>query len=517
MNPKRERILWIHQLDGGIAQPLANTENASSPFWSPDSRFIGFFADGKLKKIEASGGPALTVCNIPGMSPTSTPTSTRGTWNQSGLILFSVFLGKIYRVDSGGDPVLVNPNGASPFFLPDGMHFLYRAVTEKYRSVPEKGIGIYAERFDGRENHLLVQGVVSQPLYSQGNLLYVQDHTLFARRFDPKRLEASGEAIPLASPVFMGIENSAFSVSSNGVIAYEAANNVAVPSRLVWFDRTGKQIGSIGGEADYRFIELSSRGTRLAAGIVAPGSIATDLWLFDLSRGPGVPFISSPDSKNNAIWSPDDERILFGVNTQGLYEKPSDLIGAAKPFVIAPGDGPVSAQSWSRDGQFIIYKNEPFGGVRILPKQRDREPIPFPAGSGDARAAQFSPKGQWIAYSSTESGRSEVYVAPFPGRAGRKRQISVDGGNLPRWRRDGNELFFISNDRKLMSVEVHKVGGELQFRAPRMLFQTQLEIPGIGWPYDVSPEGNRFLLTVATRTTARSITLLVNWPALLKK
>jgi Tol biopolymer transport system component len=503
--------IWIYSLEGASAQPLAGTEEAVSPFWSPDNRFVGFFADGKLKKIEASGGPALTVCKIPGMSPGSNfaTTAARGTWNQSGVILFSV-MRKLYRVDSAGEPVLVNPTGASPFFLPDGAHFLYRAVTEN-------GTGIYAERLDGRDHRLLVQGVVSQPLYSQGYLLYVQDHTLLARRFDPNRLEVLGEAIPLASPVSTGTgANSAFSVSATGVIAYEAADSVATPSRLVWFDRAGKQTGSIGDEADYRIIELSSNGTRLAASIVAPGSITADLWLFDLSRGSGGRFTSSPDDVNSAIWSPDDERVVFGLSDHGIHDKPSDLIGEAKLLLKPPSNGPTSAESWSRDGRFIIYKTERFGPVWILPMQKDRAPIPLPALSGDAHTARFSPDGQWIAYSSTESGRSEVYVAPFPGRAGKRMKVSVDGGSLPRWRRDGKELFFVSNDRKLMSADSTPLGGGLEFGVPRTLFQTQMKDPISGWPYDVTPDGNRFLINVTT-TTPPSVTLLVNWPALLKK
>jgi Tol biopolymer transport system component len=505
------RNIWMYSLEGAAAQPLAGTEEAVSPFWSPDNRFIGFFADGKLKKMEASGGPVLTVCNIPGVTPgyNFATISARGTWNQTGVILFSV-MRQLYRVDPGGDPILINPTGASPFFLPDGTHFLYRSVTEN-------GTGIYAERLGASEHRLLLQGVVSQPLYSHGHLLYVRDNTLLARRFDPNRLEIFGEAIPLASPVSTGTgANSAFSVSAAGVIAYETDDHLAGPSRLLWFDRTGKQSGSIGGIADYRIVELSSSGTRLAASIVAHGSITADLWLFDLSRGPGARFTSSTDNENSAIWSPDDRRIVFGLSDHGLYEKSSDLIGEAKQFMKATGNGPASAQSWSSDGRFIIYRTESFGHVWILPMQADWKPFPFPTESGDAQMARFSPYGQWIAYTSIASGRSEVYVAPFPGRAGEKMQVSLEGGSLPRWRRDGKELFFVSNDRKLMSVDVHTVGGSVQFTVPRTLFQTQLKTPTLGWPYDVSPDGKHFLMNVTTATTP-SVTLLVNWPALLKK
>jgi dipeptidyl aminopeptidase/acylaminoacyl peptidase len=348
----------------------------------------------------------------------------------------------------------------------------------------------------------------------------VRDQTLLAQPFDPKRLELSGDAIPVARPVATGTGgNAAFSASTTGVIAYEAADDVAAPSRLLWFDRrSGKQIGSIGDEADYRTIELSSSGDRLAASIVSPGSFAADLWLFDVSRRLPVRFTSSPGDETTAIWSPDDRRIVFGVDSPpGLYEKSTDLIGKAIQFTAIPNTGAYNASSWSRDGRFIIYKSGPIAPISILPLEGDRKPISFAAESAGARAARFSPDGQWIAYNSTETGREEVYVAPFPGRSGKISKVSVDGGRLPRWRRDGKELFFLSNDRKLMSADVHAVDGELQFGAPRTLLPVQVKTPAFGWLYDVSPDGDRFLMTVATTTTEPSITVLVNWPALLKK
>jgi dipeptidyl aminopeptidase/acylaminoacyl peptidase len=511
-------MLWIQQLDTAVTHPLANTENASSPFWSPDNRFVGFFAGGRIKRIDASGGPAQTVCDIPGVTQgDSTANSFQGraasgSWNQNGVILFNVER-ELYRVDPGGKPVLVGSNsGILPFFLPDGVHFLSRA--------PNRGDGISVGRLGSHEWRSLLTDRVSQPVYAQGHLLYVRDQTLMAQPFDPKRLELSADAVPVASPVATGTGgNAAFSVSATGVIAYEAADDVAAPSRLLWFDRrSGKQIGSIGDEADYRTIELSSSGARLAASIVSPGSFAADLWLFDLSRGLPLRFTSSPGDETTAIWSPDDRRIVFGVaSPPGLYEKSTDLIGKATQFTAIPNTGPYNPSSWSRDRRFIIYNSGPIAPISILPLEGDRNPIAFAAESVNARAARFSPDGQWIAYNSAETGREEVYVAPFPGRAGKILKVSVDGGRLPRWRHDGKELFFLSNDRKLMSAEVQAVDGELQFGAPRTLSPVQVKTPAFGWLYDVSPDGDRFLMTVATTTTEPSITVLVNWPALLKK
>jgi serine/threonine protein kinase len=517
-NSKRERMLWIHQLDSGIAQPLANTENASSPFWSPDSRFVGFFAGGRIKKIDVFGGPAQTVCDIPGITQgDSTANSFQGaaasgSWNQNGVILFNVER-ELYRVDPGGKPVLVSSNsGILEFFLPDGVHFVSRA--------PNRGAGISVGRLDSHEWRPLLTDQVSQPVYAQGHLFYVRDQTLMAQPFDPKRLEFSGEAVPVASPVATGTGgNAAFSVSATGVIAYEAADDVAAPSRLLWFDRrSGKQIGSIGDVADYRTIELSSSGDRLAASIVSPGSFAADLWLFDLSRRLPSRFTSSPADETTAIWSPDDRRIVFGVaSPPGLYQKPTDLIGKETQFTAIPNTGPYNPSSWSRDRRFIIYNSGPIAPISILPLEGDRKPIAFAPDSVGARAARFSPVGQWIAYSSRETGREEVYVAPFPGRPGKTYPVSVGGGGFPRWGRDGKELFFLSSDRKLMSAAVHEVDGELRFGAPRLLLTVQVKTPAFGWPYDVSSDGNRVLMIVATTAGEPSITVLVNWPALLKK
>jgi eukaryotic-like serine/threonine-protein kinase len=509
--PDGRRKLLIRSLDGVSAQPLEGTDDALAPFWSPDSRFVGFFADGKLRRIDASGGPDTTLCDVPGLPPGETPTRVmRGTWNQNGVILIGSSR-QFYRVDSGGKPALVGPSGGvMPAFLPDGTHFVYRETTTSDQ-------GIYVGRLDSDERRLLFRGGAGQALYSQGYLLYAQDQTLFAQRFDPDRLELSGDAIPLAKPVETGPGgNSAFSVSATGVIAYEAADDVDAPARLLWFDRSGQQVGSIGNEADYRTLELSSKGDRLIAGVVAPGHFAADLWLFDLSRGQSTRFSSSPGGTTSAVWSADDQRIVFDESSRDGYrlvEKTSDLVGAARPFMEPTLPRASQVLDFSRDGRFLLVHRQPDVGAEIVPLQGEQPPIPFAPGQ-DAR---FSPDGQWIAYVSIDAGRSEVYIAPFPGRAGNVTKVSTDGGRMPRWRRDGKELFFRSNDQRLMSADVHVDNRSLQVGLPHPLLQTRMKTSAGGWSYDVSPDGSRFVMNVPTTTAAQSITLLVNWTALLKK
>jgi serine/threonine protein kinase/Tol biopolymer transport system component len=512
LGPDRRTRIWIRLLDGTASQPLPGTEDGSAPFWSPDSRFVGFVADAKVKKVNVSGGPALTVCDVPGFKQRDVGGFNSvfgGTWSQSGIMLFAVN-GELYQADSGAKPIRVNPGGNFPSFLPDGVHFLH--VTPR-----TNGGGIYVGQLGSENRSLLVQGNVSQASYSQGYLLFVREQTLMAQRFDPNRITLSGEAVPLANPVVTGTgNNSAFSVSSSGAIAYEADDEIRRPSRLLWFDRAGKQIGSIGDEANYRQVQLSGKGDRLVAGIVEPGSNTVDLWLFDLSRRLPARFTSSPANKGIAIWSPDDKRIVFGIAEtgpdRGVYEKSTDLIGDAKRFADLP-ESATGVASWSHDGRFIIYGSA--GSSSIFSLEGGGTPIPLQPGD---LSPQFSPDGQWMAYSSRESGRLEVYVAPFPGRAGKKIKASVEGGTQPRWRRDGKELFFLSSDsdRKLMSVDVLTEGNSLQLGVPKTLFQTGVK-NGLNSPtYDVAPDG-RFLMNVATGTTNPSITLLVNWPSLLKK
>jgi len=514
--PDGRRKIWIRSLDGASTEPLEGTDDGLSPFWSPDSRFVGFFAGGRLKKIEASGrGTEVTVCDVPGMTPGDTNSVTvRGTWNQNGVILLGANR-MFYRVDSGGMLVPVGPDsGVFPFFLPDGTHFLYRDPFGPTQ-------GLYVGQLDSHDRRLLLPGVTSQAVYAQGHLLYVRDQTLLAQRFDPNGLELSAGAVPLVKAVETGSGgNGAFSVSATGIIAYETPDDVAAPAQLLWFDRAGKQLGSIGSEADYRWLELSGKGDRLIASIAA-GDNANDLWLFDVARGLPTRFTSSPGAKMSAVWSRDDERIVFAQENpqelgSKLYEKSADVIGDARQFVLPDGPELSMPFDFSRDGQSIIVGGSRIG-ASIFRLQGDHKPMPFVTTGTRANYARFSPDGQWIAYSWFESGRSDVYVAPVPGRTGKIVRVSLDGGNRPRWRRDGRELFFESNDRHLMSVDVHAVSGGLQVGIPTTLLQVRMKTSEYGWPYDVSPDGNRFLVNVPTLSTAPSISLLVNWPALLQK
>jgi dipeptidyl aminopeptidase/acylaminoacyl peptidase len=389
LGPDRRRRIWIRPLEGTTAQPLSGTEDGSAPFWSPDSRFVGFVANSTVKKVNVSGGPALTVCDVPGPARLDIGgfnTLIRATWSQSGVILFGV-QGEVYRVDPGAPPSRITPGGSLPSFLPDGTHFLHVLPGSK-------GAGIAVGQLGTADRRLLVQGNVSQASYAQGYLWYVREGTLLAQHFDSNHIALSGEAVPLANPVVTGSGNmSAFSGSSSGVIAYEAGDDIWTSSRLLWFDRSGKQIGSIGDEADYRQVELSWKGDRQIAGIVEPRNNTINLWLFDLSRRLPERFTSSPGNKSVAVWSPDDTRIAFGVggadDDRGVYEKSTDLLGDAERFTGFP-ESAANLSSWSRDGRFLIYGSA--GSSWILPLMGGGKPIPL--GEPGDLSARFSPNGQ---------------------------------------------------------------------------------------------------------------------------
>jgi Tol biopolymer transport system component len=493
---------------------IAGSENAFAPFWSPDSRFVAFFSAGKLRRADISGGSPVPVCDVPGLTAGDTRSrNLGGTWSSSGVIVFGGALddgGRLFQVRPDGHPTPLKNEGASfPFFLPDGRHFLYRGRSST-------GSGIFVGQPDSSDSRVVLEAPASQAMFSAGYLMYVRDQVLLAQRFDPDRFELTGEALPLANPVLTGPGGpSAFTVSAAGPVAYQAGSEEGGPSRLVWFDRRGRQLGSIGEEAGYTSVSLSSDGTRLIAGLYPPGSITDDFWLFDLTRGLPMRFTSTRAHETIAVWSPDDKAIIFGQaasteNPARLLKRSSDLTGDPTP--ILPGLRTIEPLSWSRDGKFLLYYTAP-SNVSIVPLDGDRKPIPLALPSDVARA-QLSPDGERVAYDSRESGMAAVYVTPLPGHPGGRIKASLDSGGWPRWSRDGKELFFLSNERLMVSA-VHGQGSGLQIDLPRALFEVQHKNFAYGWPYDVSPDG-RILVNVRSEQVP-PVTLLVNWPALLKK
>jgi len=516
--------LWVQPLDGLSAQMLAGTEGALTPFWSPDSRFVGFYAGGKLKIIAAAGGPPLTLADTTGFPG--------ATWNRDNVILFSTTgPGSVIRwVSASGGPAspattLDTENGEtqhwSPFFLPDGRHFLYLAVGSKSGG-PNEPNGIYVAALDSTERTLLVPGG-SNVKYAQGYLVFLREQTLMAQPFDVERLELTGDPAPIAEQVATGGLSGrlgAFTVSEDGVLAYQSGFATDV-SQLVWFDRTGKQLSVLGDRAeDYGDLELSPDGRRAAVSFIDPGVRNRDIWLFDVTRGIKTRFTFDSADETAPIWSSDGSDVIFHSNRKGnpdLYRKASS--GAGSEDAIQADSIGELPMSWSRDGRFVLYaRGESAQGtdVWVLPLDGDRRPFPFLQTPFNEYPAVFSPDGRWIAYASNESGRYEVYVAPFPGPGG-KWQVSTAGGSWPRWRRDGAELFYVAADNRLMAAAANGQASGFEVGAVRPLFETRARF-NRRYMYDVSADGQRFLINrILEEAALQPITLVVNWTAVLKQ
>jgi Tol biopolymer transport system component len=508
-------LIWVRGLDSLSAQPLAGTDGASQLFWSPDSRFIAYNADGKLKKIEAAGGPALTL---------SDAVQLRGaTWNSEGVIVFApTFNGPLYRVSAAGGAAtqLTKLDEARrenahrwPWFLPDGKHFLYLA-----RGGSLETNGIYVGSLDGEEPKLVLREDSGAAYASPGYLLFVRQETLMAQRFDAGSLETVGEASPLAEHVrFNGAtRRGVFSVSDNGVLVY-VGGTTAGGAELLWMDRAGKQLGVLGGPGFYGLPRLSPDGKRAVVYAFDAESGNADLWLYDVARGILTRFTFDPMTENFPVWSPAGSGIVFASNRKGqadIYQKAAT--GAAAEEVLLATEAEEFPASWSPDGRYLAYLRVPVGGktrrdIWILPLFGDRKPFSFIETDFDEYGPEFSPDGRWLAYNSDESGRQEVYVVPFPGPGG-KWQVSTAGGSRPQWRRDARELFYLGPDDKLMAVEIRLLDSTVEIGVPKPLLQTTPPpVPGRHW--DATADGRRFLTVGLGEGGSPPLTLVVNWPA----
>jgi Tol biopolymer transport system component len=506
--------IWVRPLESLTAQRLEGTENAQRPFWSPDSRSIGFDADGKLKKVSVAGGASEVLCDA--------PDARGGSWSQDGTILFApVAAGPLMRVSAeGGEPVeMLRPDSTRhetalrwPRFLPDGKHFLFISLP------PHQGnYDVYLGSLGSGEPKRLFAAATA-PVYAEpGYLVFVRNARLMAQRFDRRRLALMGSAVSLgeAPPLSISAGAPAASASDNGILAHPAAG--FPNTELAWFDRAGKRLGTVPlPPGRYEGLSISPDGQRAIVERRSSPS-ATDLWMVELARGLATRFTFGSSLVNNAVWSPDGSRIAFGGSRAGprdIYEKPAN--GAGEEKALYQSSIPFKNLSqWSPDGKHLVF-DQPDAAtgwdVWLLPADGDRTPTPLVRSPFNETGGQFSPDGRWIAYFSDESGKQECYVQSFPG-LGSKYQVSTSGGFGSQWSKDGKELFILSLDGTVQLADV-QTAPSFSASTPRSLFKARQDLAG----FALTPDLQRFLLTVPVGQAApSSITLEVNWAAALKR
>jgi Tol biopolymer transport system component/tRNA A-37 threonylcarbamoyl transferase component Bud32 len=527
------RAIWVRSVDALEVRLLAGTEHAGENiFWSPDGRFIAFSADGKLKAIELSGGGIRTVSDV--------PAAGGGSWNAEGLIIFSRFRLGLFRVSaSGGDPVqLTKPTEKesghfAPVFMPDGRHFLYVAATGD-RRVEARLAGLDGSELQRYqlEDGTRVGYVPPQPGTRLGHLLFVRGDALIAQPLDDSTFAPVGEQRQVADNIG-NVDTQApgaFSVSSTGALAYLAGDTWSV-SQLTWFDREGKALSTVGPAGKYNDLSLSPDETRLA--VTRREGDNDDIWLVDLDRDGWTRFTVDAAQDWHPVWSPDANRLVFsstrllGARTNSVFWKETSNIGKEEVVVRAAMN--LRVNDWSPDGKYLlISRTENRGDLLVAPVDPDarggeRTLMPYLESREFSEVrGQFYPVTQepggrhWVAYTSSESGRLEIYVESFP-RGAPKTPISSQGGMQPRWRRDGRELLYMSLDRKLMAVDV-AMGPQLRFGVPKQVFQTRLSVGGTYTPpvvrYDVTRDGKRFLINSepeGAEKTSVPITVVLNW------
>jgi eukaryotic-like serine/threonine-protein kinase len=495
-DPAGKKQLFVRRLDRLAAEPLAGTEGGSYPFWSPDSRHLGFFADGKLKRIEATGGAVQVLCDA--------PLGRGGTWNEAGEILFSPRAeSPLFRVSAAGGPIsqittidsgLPVTSHRWPSFLPDGRRFLYIAFSTVL-SGPDSGHALYVGSLDRPEQHLLLRTNAKAEYVAPGFLLFTRERNLLAARFDPRSLALRGEPVVIAErvKVYPNTASALFSASQRGGVVFASGESPPI-SQLVWFDRAGAQLETAGDPVDCEDPRLSPDGRRIAANRIDPQSGASNIWIFGGAPASWSRLTFTPTFEHAAIWSPDGERIAF----DSFRNPPADIYvkstAGAGETLLVEGDDAAVPTDWSSDGRLLLFQRlqaKTGWDLWTASPGGEQPPAPVLATPSNEEGGQFSPDGRWLAYASDESGRAEIYVVAFPGLSG-KWQISAAGGTQPRWRRDGRELFYLGADRALMAVAVEP-GPAFVAATPTRLFHTRARYTGYR-AYDVSLDGRRFLI-----------------------
>ena len=523
--------LWLRPLDSLDATLLPGTEDAAYPFWAPDGRSLGFVARTTMKRVDVSGGPAQTLCNVGPFRGAA--------WGSSGVIVYGPHpLGVLYQIPASGGPpkpvTVLDPARREiahefPQFLPDGRHFLYFAVSSR----PGES-SIRVGSLDSVDAKFLVNAEASaayaaQPGEQRGFLLFVYGGALLAQSFDPRGLELSGERNVVVPKILYRIGHADFSVSAGGVLAYRAGS--LANRQLAWFSREGKLLGNVGSPNDYYAWSLSPDEKRLAMMINDPSGAGASIWIMELVTGASSRLTSGSGVAFTPVWSPDSDGILFAKGTEQVMSLQRQPLNAHASLNVLESEGPKFLSDWSSDGRFVSYftpwpewkKLNLFFADIARPAGKENPRRAWPSDYSEA-GGSFSPSAgarapRWVAYTSDETGRDEVYVRSFPA-GDQKWLVSTAGGWQPHWRRDGKELFYITLDGTLMAVDV-KGGSALRSGVPHPLFQTGIP-PGKGPPevptssYAVSKDGRFLINGTVEGATAPPVTIATHWLASLR-
>jgi DNA-binding winged helix-turn-helix (wHTH) protein/Tol biopolymer transport system component len=521
VNVKGTPSVWVRPLAKLSAEPIDGTEGATFPFWSPNGNAIGFFADGKLKRANLEGGQVVTLCDA--------PFGRGGSWSGEVIIFAPTSHSAIYKVsDSGGVPVALTTVDNSihtthrwPRFLPDGKHFIYLAASHLREASRN---GVYLGSVGGKEDKLIMLAD-ADATYASGYLFFLRKNALLAQPFDPVTGELRGEIRPTVEKVLYdpSIWKIVFDASENGAMVYQLGEKVR-GTQFKWFDRTGKQL-SVLDDSNFKFeLRLSRDGRKLVTGRRALRGSYSDLVVYDLVRDSQAQITFNASDNGSPIWAHDDTRILFSGKRQHYSLYQTDPTGRGQEQLILDTGSDTWPLDLSSDGRYLLYgQGLNIGRARsqlwIYAMDGKGPPFPLLGSRAVETDGQFSPDGRWVAYTSNESGTDEIYVVPFHGRpispsdtgVSGKWQLSISGGRWPRWRRDGRELFYMALDNRLMVVPVSSSSSKFQIGKTLALFQANPAF--YSFPFDVSPNGNRFIVNTAAPETTAPITLVENWPS----
>jgi eukaryotic-like serine/threonine-protein kinase len=523
---KVDGTLWVRLLNSTTAQELSGTEGASFPFWSPDSSTIGFFAKNKLEKIDVGGGPIVALADV---------TAGRGgTWNADGTIIFSPksAADSLYQVSSSGGPVSAvthynkdrkEDSHRFPWFMPDGRHFIfYMSSSTGVQTIDQDPIaGLYFHDLKtGADTRLLASDSCAQ--YANGHLFYLRQQNLMAQPFDPASGKLLGPPVPIAQGVSYdsGRWLGAFSVSTSGVLGYIIGPGVQ--SQLIWYGRDGKELEKVGKPETYVGIALSPDDQRVATEIGDPSSPTSDIWIDELAHGTLTRLTFEKSNPIGPVWTHDGKSIAYRTNRGGgdIYEKASSGLGGEQALVESTASK--YPNDWAPDGR-LLFMSLSGTGARLWihdPAETDaqKKDRPLLGTNFSEEMGRFSPDGRWLAYTSEETGKDEVFLVPFPSLSS-KVQISNAGGEQVVWRGDGKEIFYVSPDRKIMAVSVSAAAGDtVKVAQPRELFPSQItKVHHSLRQFDVTRDGQRFLINTRPEQASEPITLYANWESELKR